>query len=556
MKRILIILTFYISIAGISQSNVPLAANFNKLPQESIYTHINNNFLLTGETLYYKIYCFDNHNNFSKYSKVAYIELINSDNISVLKQKVSLKEGNGNGDFFINTNIKTGTYKLVVYTQWMLNKQDFFEGNIFIVNPFSNKLTNVEEEKNILSTPKSKEKNTSNNLFSDLQASYKTRQKITINFTKKIDFNSNISISIKQKDNLILPFQVNKKIVTSNTLLNKTNVYLPELRGSLIQGTVISKTNGIKIPNVVLSLSIKKDHNYLPQTASTNDQGEFYFNMLDSGIDKISIQILNKERKKYNIQLKKQTSIKTKFNDFPEIPINKQTVEIIKNRSVYSQIENAFYIVKKDSILNFSINDSLINRIKTTYVLDDYKRFKTVKETLVEVVHGAGFTKKNDNYKIVLTDYNTTKILDYLSSLLIVDGHIVYDHNDFIDYNSRKIKSISVVNDKYFYGNDIYQGIIIVETFKKDFFANIKGFKEFTILPIQPEKIYFFQQHKIDNVRVPDYRTQLYWNPNLNLTQNQLSFYTSDVTGEFEIDIQGFTKDGKLIKVKDTFIVE
>ncbi|CAM1344646.1 hypothetical protein [Tenacibaculum amylolyticum] len=557
MKRILLTLAFSISITGIAQSNSPLTANFNKLPQESIYAHTNNDFLLTGETLYYKIYCFDTNKNFSDYSKVAYIELINSDNVSVLKQKVNLKDGNGNGDFFINTDVKTGTYKLAAYTQWMQNKQAFFEKNIFIVNPFSDKLKSTVEGKSNSSVSSTipSVNNTSINLFNGLQSSYGTRQKITLDFINNLNFDGKISISVKQKSNLNLPSGTNGKEVSTSNLVNKSNIYLPELRGSIIQGTVTSKTEGTKIPNVLLSLSLKGNHDYLPQTALTNDAGEFYFNMLDVDVDKISIQILDKERENYDIQLKEKGIVKTNFDDFPEMTVDQKTIDVIKNRSIYSQIENAFYTVKKDSILKTSKKDPLFNQIKKTYVLDDYKRFKTVRETFIEVIEGAGFVKRNDSYKISITDSDASETLNYLPSLLIIDGHIVYDHNDLIGYNSRKIKSISVVSDKYYYGNAIYQGIIIVDTFKKDFIANTKGTKDFTIQPVQPEKLYFFQQHETNNQRIPDYRTQLYWNPNLNLTQKQLSFYTSDVTGEFEIDAQGFTKDGKFVSVKKTFTV-
>lgn len=555
MKRILLILALCISIKGISQSNTPLLTNFNKLPQESIYTHTNNNFLLTGETLYYKIYCFDNNKNFSDYSKVAYIELINSDNLSVLKQKVNLKNGNGNGDFFINTDVKTGTYKLVVYTQWMQNKNAFFEKNIFIVNPFSDKLKIAVEEKNNLPAPTSSTRNTSINLFNGLQSSYGTRQKITLDFINDLNFDGNVSISVKQKTNLNLPSQTNSKEVSASTQIDKSNIYLPELRGSIIQGKVITKTERTKVSNVLLSLSLKGNQGYLPQTSLTNDAGEFYFNMLDLNVDKVSIQILDKERENYTIELKKKGIVKMKFDHFPEMTVDQKTIDVIKNRSIYSQIENAFYTVKKDSILKNSKKDPLFNQIKKTYVLDDYKRFKTVKETFIEVIERVSFTKRNDSYKIIILESDVLETLNFLPSLLIVDGYIVYDHNDLIGYNSRKIKSISVVNDKYYYGNAIYQGIVIVNTFKKDFIPNAKGTKDFTIQPVQPEKLYFFQQHETNNQRVPDYRTQLYWNPNLDLTEKQLSFYTSDVTGDFEIDAQGFTKDGKFISIKKTFTV-
>ncbi|WP_348797951.1 hypothetical protein [Flavobacterium adhaerens] len=63
---------------------------------------------------------------------------------------------------------------------------------------------------------------------------------------------------------------------------------------------------------------------------------------------------------------------------------------------------------------------------------------------------------------------------------------------------------------------------------------------------------------KSKNERIPDYRYQLLWIPQLNLpeTKTPLSFYTSDVTGKFEINIEGFTENGIPISLTDTFEVQ
>ncbi|MCD4663641.1 MAG: hypothetical protein K8R68_00120 [Bacteroidales bacterium] len=50
------------------------------------------------------------------------------------------------------------------------------------------------------------------------------------------------------------------------------------------------------------------------------------------------------------------------------------------------------------------------------------------------------------------------------------------------------------------------------------------------------------------NNRIPDFRTLLYWNPELLISQgdNTLNFYTSDNTGDYDIIVRGVTKNGKI----------
>jgi hypothetical protein len=91
---------------------------FAKISQERMLLNYNSNFLLTGETLNYKAYCLESTTNkYSSLSKVAYIELIDSYLNTISKQKITLKNGEAQGDIFINTEMKPGSYKLIAYTQ-------------------------------------------------------------------------------------------------------------------------------------------------------------------------------------------------------------------------------------------------------------------------------------------------------------------------------------------------------------------------------------------------------------------------------------------------------
>jgi len=109
--------------------------------QEKLFVHTDKSFYIAGEIIWFKIYYVDG--NFNKpidLSKVAYLELLTTDQKPVLQAKIALKEGSGKGSFFIPLSLSSGNYKLRAYTNWMKNfSPDFyFEKNIVIVNALKN----------------------------------------------------------------------------------------------------------------------------------------------------------------------------------------------------------------------------------------------------------------------------------------------------------------------------------------------------------------------------------------------------------------------------------
>jgi len=66
----------------------------------------------------------------------------------------------------------------------------------------------------------------------------------------------------------------------------------------------------------------------------------------------------------------------------------------IEERSVANQIENAYYVQKKDSIVPDLQTNAFFESLQKEYVLDDYTRFPTMKETITEVVTELYYTKK------------------------------------------------------------------------------------------------------------------------------------------------------------------
>ena len=149
----------------------------DKKINESIYVSTNGNSFLTWETLFYKLSCVNSTTNIlSKYSKVAYLKLIDNNKKTIFTHKLFLENGISNGDFFIPTTLETGSYKIIGYTSWMLNKNAsvYFNLDIFIINPYKEKSKNLISQK-VLQT----EVLTNDNISFDLKSkTYKNRDKI------------------------------------------------------------------------------------------------------------------------------------------------------------------------------------------------------------------------------------------------------------------------------------------------------------------------------------------------------------------------------------------
>jgi len=157
---------------------------------ETVYISTNSNSFLTGETLLYNISCLNKTTNLStNYSKVAYFKLIDSNKKTIATQKIFLKNGTGNGDFFIPTTLETGTYKIIGYTNWILNKNidNYFITDIYIVNPYKeNIVTTTSQNEVSISEP-----------ITDSNISFHFNNKILANRQK-------IELSIKTSDDEFL----------------------------------------------------------------------------------------------------------------------------------------------------------------------------------------------------------------------------------------------------------------------------------------------------------------------------------------------------------------
>ena len=101
-----------------------------------------------------------------------------------------------------------------------------------------------------------------------------------------------------------------------------------------------------------------------------------------------------------------------------------------------------------------------------------------------------------------------------------------------------------------------------MESYEGDFIESLQELKAKDTKLFRPElaKDYFQQDYRYPQryKRIPDYRTQLVWEPEFLLDQSTktLTFYTSDIKGSYEVVLEGFNEQGKPLSLRKVIEVK
>ena len=583
MKKLLFLLLFFILLPGSSYAQAVSSSEgaqlLEKTPREKIFVHYNSSLLFAGEYLYYKLYNLNSETgDLSNISKVAYVELIGKDGETVFKHKILLENGRGQGDFFIPTTVPSGNYKLLGYTNWMRNNGTFFAGDLAIINPYrgdqsaisgnsvgDSSALKISSERIPPEVKSSSERAdaavkiiTENDLFG-------RRERVVLNLEGPP---GNYSLSVRKKDSIIIPQKFtaeNFNELFQNTHPIEDSVFLPELRGNLISGRIIPNASEAKeLDGKKVAFSIP-GVDFIFKIGTTDKEGNFYINLDDrSATSKVLMQILGDNPENFSIQLDPLPTVNAAKLEFGTWSTPPNVENWILNRSINNQIENAYYSVKPDTVKALEPKEPFYVKQPTVYDLDAYTRFASIKETFVEIIRFSWISSSRDgNSEIVVrqpegaTNYN-------LPPLLLVDGVMVQDHDLLINYPAKYVKTINILRDNFFLGSHIFAGIVDVKTIEGNFkeMMNQDYIKEVNLKLPEPRKYYFKQTYESQTAdepsRIPDLRTQLLWQPSveINSQTESLDFYTSDVPGTFEIHLEGFTRQGDPVSVKKEITVE
>jgi hypothetical protein len=347
-------------------------------------------------------------------------------------------------------------------------------------------------------------------------------------------------------------------------VLNRQNSavkFLPEYHGHLISA-VLENQDGSPASDIMTYLASPSK---APRVyhARSNDKGYVQFDVQNFyGLCKIVAQTNFKKDSTYHFTINDPFSDQYDTRHVPPLEITSSLQDQLTERNFAMQVEDVYHRNKEKYIYPVSDTLAFYGNANEIYRLDDFTRFPVMEEVMREYVSGVLVRKKKDGFRFVVVDNYNESVFEG-TPFMLIDGVPFFDEDEIMHFDPLKIKRLDVMTRHYYSGLLDISGMVSFITYKGD----LAGFK---INPhalvlnyegLQLQREFYAPQYETQKAResrLPDQRHLLYWNPAVQTSGGkvQLTFYTSDVPGDYSIVVEGLRKDGTPGSAIETFKVK
>ncbi len=526
---------------------VSMLATISSIAQQQEYIHLitDKDCYLAGEDIWLKVCVSDSNNQPLNISKVAYIEVADSEQVYA-QSKINLTGGIGNGRIRLPRTMHSGTFQLTAYTRYMRNwgEEAYCRQLIAVINTLqSSEEDKIEWSESFLDIPIT----TSNNLKSDKEE-YTSRSKVTLKWNKLPEAVFGVSLSVVRKDYTLGTAPLH---TPSQQAIMQQTAWTAESEGHIVKAKLTGEDSKLEATRLGC---VGKDIRIFEGQKGEENTYTYYthdiYNEQEVAIDAIMQDKSKSER----------MSIVSPFaNKLPQsLPVLQlySNQEALQERSLSMQVQ---------ALLPDSVSGSLMESLygftpDISYNLDEWVRFTTVRETLTEFVMGIRVSKRNGENIMRLLREDTNQYSDF-KALVLIDGVPIENHEQALAYDARLLQYIHQYQGGYTFGGQVYDGIISMITRK----GNLSGLRladNCTLITYEfPQKDIVFPHRRYENdvekaSRIPDFRHTLYWNPCLNQDADAVVFYTSDIKGTYIATLKGWSPQGNFWEAKAEFIVK
>ena len=568
-----------------SQQSLDKTADEIRNFKEELFVRTDRDIYIIGEEVNLKIYRLNGlTEDPSGVSKVVYLELLDKNNFPLRQIKVKTDNVSGFSSFVLPENISSGNYIIRAYTSWMRNftSDRFFYKTISVINPFESldhlkipadgiSVSSVEsaegklvsgltyEDGNPVKGRLSEKRDKISYKISLEKPDYSSREKVKIEISATDmagnPVASDLSVSVAKS------CVVNSDDSDSFCLIAGKDEkmdripgpeHLAELEGHLLSGFLRLKATDEPLKKTDLSLSFVGKVARC-QFGKTDDNGEFNFIIKEAGLNEIVIQPLSADITGYYVELSQPFS--SSFSKFKSAGfyLDSSKIDEINKVIIGMQVNNIYqpFRQKATDESKIAIPD-FYGKPENTIKMDDYIELTSLREVVKEIIPNVYTLKQGGKYDFKLINKFRGQPFEN-KPLILVDGVPVFDFEKVLNINSRDIEKADVINTRYFFSENVFDGIVSFVTKKGN--LSVMEFDNSVFRQVyegcQKQNVFYspdYSSAEARNSRIADYRNTLYWKPDLQTGKDgnaEVSFFTSDESSDYLIVVEGITADGK-----------
>jgi hypothetical protein len=586
---------------------------------EKIFVHTDREIYIAGENLWFKVYLLDAQSGRpTSTSNLAYVEILNSENRPVMQKRIILEEGCGPGEAVLPDTLSSGSYLLRAYTGAMKNfmPDGCFMKRIKIYNalrteaypgstgsgeytdgvPAANTGTDARQE---MGRPAASEDTPARHnddrptstseirtpQYSDIPAAGKvqvdmtapnscgTREKVTLEF----DFTdigsasavpARLSLTVAPATGTHGPdiADVVTQVSPGKSMPAGTPGYDFEKEYHFIHGRLFNRNTQMPDSGKYLFLSIP-GKNAVFFYSRTDADGRFSFSVpADRVIRELIIQpeVVNPDN-----TIRIESSFSGEYPASGPVsgippPGSPKLVSLMKvNYQVNRIYETENAIPPPELQPAEKTVKSFYGFPDISLDLDDFIRLPVMTEVFYELVPGVTLREKRAGYEITVADPYYDVVYEQ-PPITFIDGVVVSDPAVIAAFDPDHVERIDVIRDRYVVGDYLFFGLVNVITYDGDY-SRVSLPDHAVRLPYRvadPVRLfsspdYSTAESKRD--RTPDFRNTLCWEPSVTPSADgkyRVEFWSSDVPGDYEINLQGITGDGNPVSFRKVFTID
>ncbi|MDR1337119.1 MAG: hypothetical protein LBK22_09850 [Tannerella sp.] len=533
-------------------------------PCERVYLQTDKSVYLSGETVYLKTLTLTDGKLPLSFSKVAYVELV-SDTFSLVQIQTALHGGAGQGILELPPDIPSGYYRLVAYTQWMRNEmpETFFEKQIAVLNA-RRPLPLYGSARTARPAEEEPDADRQTAVLHTGKPRYATREQGTLHLTGLPGNVRTLSVSIaglspsvpdgRRSDRL------QTAVFTPFTPRLSGKKYLPEYEGPVLSGK-LTPLDTEEVPATGVTAWLAVPGSSIRFFTGKNENGNVRF--LTAGIrdvTEIVTSAADEAGHRYQVDIESPFVPVHPAKPRPELRVDSLYAGDLTKRYVAQQVTAS--VSRHDTVAGAEYSCFDLLPVKT-YLLEEYTRFPGIEEVITEYVQGVRFQAGNGGKRLTMAVKPENDLL-WIQPLVTLDGIPLRGHDVLAAVSPLLIKKIDVYPSAYVFGETVFKGVIAFSTFRCDH-PGLQSDPSYRIrhyawpAATRPFQAPDYTDESVRRSRHPDFRHTLLWEPDIRTdgrTALDIPFFTSDLTGDFAVTVEGVTDDGRTVYARAFFRVE